>query len=111
MSHVISITDDNFEQEVLQSEIPVVVDLSASWCGPCMTLAPVIESLAEKYTGKAKVGKLDIDENPHTAKKLSIMGVPTTVLFNQGREENRIVGLAPVENFADMIEPHIQKEK
>ena len=101
------ITEENFEQEILQSDIPVVVDLSASWCGPCMMLGPVIESLAEKYAGKVKVGKVDIDENPHIARQLGVMSVPTTVLFNNGHEENRIVGLAPPEMFTEMIDKQI----
>lgn len=78
-------TDDNFEAEVIKSELPVVVDFSAVWCGPCQMMAPVLKSLAEELDGKVKVGKIDIDENPSVTMAAKITAVPTIMLFKDGQ--------------------------
>lgn len=84
--------DSNFESEVLQASVPVLVDFSATWCGPCRTLAPVIDELAGDYEGKAKVGKVDIDQAQETAAKFGIMSVPTVLIFQGGRPVDTLVG-------------------
>ena len=85
-------TSADFEKEVLQSDKPVLVDFLADWCGPCKMMAPVVEQLAEELEGKAKVGKLNIDENMDIAEKYRVMNIPTFLIFKDGQEKERIVG-------------------
>ena len=85
-------TSADFEKEVLQSDKPVLVDFFADWCGPCKMMAPVVEQLAEELEGKAKVGKLNIDENMDIAEKYRVMNIPTFLIFKDGQEKERIVG-------------------
>ena len=101
--NVLEITDGNFEQEVGKSSVPVLVDFTATWCGPCKMLAPVIEELAGEYAGRVKVGKLDIDDNQATAQKFQIRGVPTVLLFQNGRVVDQMVGVAPKAKFHNML--------
>ena len=89
----IHFTDENFNQEVLSSNIPVLVDFYADWCGPCKMLAPTIETLAQEYEGKVKVGKLNVDNAPDTAQKYGIMSIPTLLFIKNGEVVNKIVGL------------------
>jgi thioredoxin 1 len=84
--------DTNFDQEVLQSEMPVIVDFSAPWCGPCEMIGPIIEQIAQNHSGKVKVGELNVDESQTTAMKFSVMSVPTIILFKNGQEVKRVVG-------------------
>jgi thioredoxin 1 len=108
MSNYVSETSDNsFETDVLQSEQPVLVDFWAEWCGPCRMIAPTIEAVAEKYHGKAKMIKLNVDENKETARRFGIRGIPTLILFKGGKEEDRIVGAASREAISDVVEKHI----
>jgi len=92
MSNPITLTDQNFEEEVLQSKVPVLVDFWATWCAPCRMIAPTIEELAKEYDGKVKIAKLDVDTNQQTASKFGVMSIPTLLLFNQGEVVDKVVG-------------------
>ena len=92
-ANVIEITDDNFETEVTNSSVPVLVDFWAEWCGPCRMIAPMIEELAGQYLGKVKVGKLDTDNNRDTSVKFGISAIPTIILFNGGQVAKKFVGM------------------
>jgi thioredoxin len=89
------VTDATFEEEIEKSPIPVLLDCWATWCGPCRMLAPTIEKLAEEYSGKIKVAKLDVDENPKTATKLEIMSIPTMLIYKDGKIIDTLVGAQP----------------
>ena len=99
----INLTNQNFEEEVLKSGIPVLVDFFATWCGPCKMLAPVIAELAEKYEGKVKVGKVNVDEENELAMKYQILSIPTLVLFKDGKIINIKVGLSSKSEIENMI--------
>ena len=92
-------TDQNFEQEVLKSDLPVLVDFFAVWCGPCQMMAPVIEEIAKEQEGKIKVGKIIADENPQTAEKYSIMSIPTLILFKDGQVVKTLQGFRTKEDI------------
>jgi len=92
-SHPITVTDASFAAEVEQSALPVLVDLWATWCGPCISLAPAIEQLASELAGKVKVAKLNIDDNPATTVLFGVRSIPTMIIFKDGREVDRLVGL------------------
>ena len=87
--------DSNFQQEVLNSELPVVVDFYADWCGPCKMIGPVIEQLAEAYAGKIKVGKVNVDENMELASQYRIMSIPAVMFFKDGKVQDQIIGALP----------------
>ncbi len=109
MSNYVNDTSDNsFETDVLQSEQPVLVDFWATWCGPCRMIAPTVEALAEKYQGKAKVVKLNVDENHETAGRYGVRGIPTLILFKGGKEEDRVVGAVSKDVLSEVLERHIQ---
>lgn len=93
--HPIEITDANFAKEVEQSDIPVLIDFWAVWCGPCRMIAPIVEELAGEYQGKAKIGKLDVDSNPGVATKFGIRSIPTILIFKGGKLADQIVGAVP----------------
>ena len=95
MSDIASVTDDQFESQVLQSSEPVLVDFWASWCAPCRMIAPIVEDLANEFGGRAKVLKMDIDANPQTPARLGIMSIPTVILFKNGQPVDRQVGYRP----------------
>ena len=97
------ITKHNFEDEVINSSLPVLVDFWATWCGPCQMLAPVIEEIAEEYSGKIKVGKINVDEEQELAVKYGVMSIPTVMLFKNGAVESTSVGYVPKEKLVDMI--------
>ncbi len=100
----VEITEQNFDQEVEKSNIPVLIDMWAAWCGPCRILAPVVEELAGKYQGKMKVGKLNVDDHPQVAGRFRIMNIPTLLFFKGGQEVDRIVGVVPKEELARRID-------
>ena len=104
MSQVLRLTDRNFEQDVFQSEIPVMVDFWASWCPPCKMVEPVIEDLASEYADTIKFGKINIDQNPKVATEYQIKGVPTFILFNSGKIVERRVGAQSKEQLKEMLE-------
>ena len=101
--NTLQFTDDNFEAEVLQSDVPVLVDFWAEWCGPCQRLAPTIDELAAEYHGKAKVGKLDVDRGPHTAAQYGISNIPTVMVFNGGELVERIIGLRNKRDYTEVL--------
>ena len=90
--HIIAVTDDSFEEDVLKSEIPVLVDYWADWCSPCKQIAPILDELAPEYVGKVTIAKLNIDDNPKTPVKYGVRGIPTLMLFKAGEVENTKVG-------------------
>ena len=105
--HVREFTDQNFQSEVLDSSIPVLVDFWAPWCGPCKMIAPTIEELASQYEGKVKVGKLNTDENPQTASAHQISAIPTVMLFKDGRVVDQFVGVTPKEKIVASIDKQL----
>lgn len=105
--HVTDVSDSSFEKDVLESEQPVLVDFWASWCAPCRMLAPTVEAVAEKYNGAARVVKLNVDENPSISQRYGIKGIPTLILFKNGKEEERVVGATSKEAISRMIDKHV----
>ena len=105
--NVQTFTDSNFDQTVLQNGQPVLVDFWAEWCGPCKRLGPTIDQLASEYAGKVTIGKLNVDENPNTAIKFQIRGIPAVMLFKGGQIVESVVGLAPKEDFKRAIDKHV----
>ena len=100
----LEITDATFEEVVLKSDKPVVVDFWAAWCGPCRMVGPIIEELSQEYDGKAVVGKVDVDQNQQFAAKFGIRNIPTVLVFKGGEIVNRHVGVSPKKGYADAIE-------
>jgi thioredoxin 1 len=91
----ITITDENFEEEVMKSDKPVLIDFWATWCGPCKMIAPIVEELVDEYEGKAKIGKLDVDNNQQTAIKFGVRSIPTILIFKEGKLKDTIIGAVP----------------
>ena len=108
MGNAIEITDSNFETEVISSDIPVLIDFWAVWCGPCKMVAPVVEDVAGEYVGKLKVGKLDVDNNRQTAMNYGIRSIPTLLVFKDGKVVEQIVGAVSKSHLIDKIEPHLE---
>ena len=100
----VTLSDENFQKEVLESEKPVLVDFWAAWCGPCRVLGPVIEELATELNGNAKVGKLNVDENPATAQQFGIRSIPTVLFFNKGQMADSTIGVVSKEVLRSKLE-------
>jgi len=101
---VIDVTDQNFEEEVIKSDLPVLVDLWAPWCGPCRMIAPVVDKLAEKYNSRFKFCRLNVDENSQTAVKYSVMSIPTLLFFKNGEVADTVIGAVPEQVLQPKIE-------
>lgn len=99
----LKINSENFEQEVLNSEKPVLVDFFADWCGPCKMMAPIVEELATELDGKVKVGKINVDENSDIAVEYNVMSIPTLIVFKNGKEEKRLVGVRDKEELLRLL--------
>ena len=100
----IELYKETFEQEVLQSDIPVLVDFWATWCGPCKMIAPIVKEIADEYDGKILVGKVNVDEQPELAKRFGIASIPTVILFRNGEAVQRQMGVAPKAAFLNMLQ-------
>ena len=107
MADAIKVTDENFEKEVLQSKLATLVDFWAEWCGPCRMVGPIIEELAGEYIGKAKICKVNVDENPNTASKYGIRSIPSLLIFKNGSVVDQIVGAQPKDNIKAKLDVNI----
>jgi thioredoxin 1 len=106
--HVQETNDDTFENDVLKSDRPVLVDFWAAWCAPCRMLAPTVEAVAEKYASNARVVKLNVDDNPSVSQRFGIKGIPTLILFKNGKEEERVVGATSEQAISRMLDKHVE---
>jgi len=104
---MLEFTEQNFEQEVLKSDKPVLVDFWAVWCAPCRVIAPAVEAIASEYAGRAKVGKLNVDENLSVASRYQIRGIPTLLLFKNGEVQEQIVGVMSKETIGKLLDKHL----
>ena len=105
--HVNDVNDASFEQEVVGASEPVLVDFWAPWCGPCRMIAPSVEAVAKEYAGRARVVKINVDENPSVSQRYGIKGIPTLILFRSGKEEERVVGATSKEALSRLIGKHV----
>ncbi|MDX1439191.1 MAG: thioredoxin [Rubricoccaceae bacterium] len=106
----ITVTDANFEQEVLNSDQPVLVDFWATWCGPCRVIAPTIEQLAEEYEGKARIAKLDTDSNPRTPMSYNVRSIPSLIFFKDGAPVDQLIGVVPKHVLAEKLDALVAQE-
>ena len=104
---IFEVTDANFDQDVLKSEQPVLVDFWAKWCGPCRALAPIVDELAQEYGDKVKIGKMDVDHNSSTPMRYGVRGIPTLLVFKGGQVKEQIVGYVPKEKIQAAINKHV----
>jgi len=104
---IVELTDESFDRDVLKSEQPVMVDFWAAWCGPCKALAPIVEEVATAYNGKVKVAKMDVDRNVATPQRYGIRGIPTLLIFKDGKVQEQIVGYVPKETIQKALDKHV----
>ena len=102
--NIINVTDSTFESLVLQSDTPALVDFWASWCAPCRAIAPIVDEMAQEYTGKLRVVKVNVDDNPATPGKYGVRGIPTLILFKDGKVVDQLVGAVPRNQIKELIE-------
>ncbi|MEW6717661.1 MAG: thioredoxin [Chloroflexota bacterium] len=107
MSEIVEVNEADFEEQVLQAELPVLVDFSAVWCGPCKMLEPVVKELAQDWAEQVKVVKLDVDRSPNLAMQYQVMGVPTLMLFKDGEPQERLTGYQPKDRIVRKLEVHL----
>ncbi len=107
MANAVEVTDATFDDEVVNSDTPVVVDFWAEWCGPCKMIAPIVEELAGEYEGKVKFTKMDVDSNPKTPMQFGIRGIPTLLIFNEGKAVGQVVGALPKSMLKQRVEEAI----
>ena len=107
MANVQEITDANFESKVLKSELPFLLDMSAEWCGPCKIIGPIVEQIGAEYKDKLNVGVMDIDKNPATPARFSVMSIPTLILFKNGEVKEQIIGAQPKSSIMAKISAHL----
>ena len=106
-ANTVIVNDENFDKEVLQSDIPVLVDFWAEWCGPCKVVGPTIEALASDYKGRVKVAKLDVDSSPEAARRFGVRSIPTLTVFKDGKAQETAVGVKSKGQLAEMIEQYL----
>ncbi len=106
-ANTVEITDTNFEAEVEKSDVPVLIDFWAAWCGPCRALAPTVDQIAEEYQGKVKVGKLDVDANSGLSTRFQIRGIPTLLLFKDGQVKEQLVGAVSKDKIVGALSKHL----
>jgi thioredoxin 1 len=107
VSQIIHVSDDSFESDVIKSDIPVLVDYWADWCGPCKMIAPILEEIAREYSGKVKITKINIDENPSSPRKYGVRGIPTLILFKGGEVEATKVGAMSKSQMAAFLDSNL----
>lgn len=106
-ANIVNATDATFEQEVLNADLPVLVDFWATWCGPCQAIAPTLEALADEYQGKVKIVKVDVDANPQSASQYGIRSIPTLFVFEDGEKVDMVMGLQPKEQLAQLLNKYV----